>query len=64
MSAVSIGVLAERVVARTSTMMAFQEMLRDCPTQDHRRRVINCAWTNGAISDAEHQALIREAATV
>lgn len=56
--AVSVGQAAARVVSRTAMMMAFQEMLNTCPTAENRRRLINSAHANGAISGPEYRALL------
>ncbi len=59
--AVSVGRAATRVAQRTSTMMAFQEMLGRCPTQENRRRLISSAYANGALDDDEARLLMEAA---
>lgn len=59
--AVSIGEVANWVVDRVAVMVAFQTMLKACPTAANRRSLINSAYANGAITDREYQALSRNA---
>jgi hypothetical protein len=61
-SVVSIGEAAGRVVSRTSAMMGFRHLLRSCPSDEHRRKIIWSALANGAIREDEALALVREAA--
>jgi hypothetical protein len=58
--AISIGEAAARVVQRTATMMAFRDMLQTCPTAENRRRVVNAAFSNGALTEDEHRAFSAE----
>jgi hypothetical protein len=61
-SVVSIGEAAGRVVCRTASIMALRQLLRGCPTGEHRRKLIWSALANGAIRQDEAMSLVREAA--